>query len=161
MDEHASHTWTPTTAQAVMQEPGTYLRCPDRAGRAVEGRLIRGRPISVDGVALGVQLALRTPDGRMDLTVAPGCEVTALRPTLSDPGIQLAAVDELVVVLGDLEAVGCDEVRGYQTPAMRRVTEALVSIRAGEPGAVDRLTGATLPAGGGRWATDVRGEEAS
>jgi hypothetical protein len=64
-------------------------------------------------------------------------------------------------VLGDLEAVGCDEVRGYQTPAMRRVTEALVSIRAGEPGAVDRLTGATLPAGGGRWATDVRGEEAS
>lgn len=139
MDEH-THTWTATTAQAVMATPGTLLRCPDRSGRLVEGRLIRGRPITVDGIPLGVQLALRTADGRTDLTVAPTCPVAALRPMLAEPAAQLAAVDELVTVLGDLELVGCDEVRGYQTPAMRRVTDALVSIRAGEPGAVGRLT---------------------
>jgi hypothetical protein len=146
--------WTPSTVADVMDRPGVYVRLPARhQGERIEGSVIGRRVIAAsrDGVATGaaIQLALRTMMGRTEVTVRGDDPVEALlgrsevemRPgperapaqlasALANQA-QLAELDSLVARLQDLEIAGSDEVRGYQTPAMRQVVGALVRLREG------------------------------
>jgi hypothetical protein len=128
--------WTPSTAGEVMTTPGVYLRVA-HPETPTEGTLIRGRRIDAGGRAAAVQLAVRTLSGRTELVVVPDFPVHILTPT--GGGGQLAEVDALVAVLQDLQLVGADHVRGFQSPAMAAVVDALVAIREGHTGVAARL----------------------
>jgi hypothetical protein len=130
--------WTPSTAAEVMTTPGVYLRVA-HPETPTEGTLIRGRRIDAGGRAAAVQLAVRTLSGRTELVVVPDFPVHVLTPTESGGGGQLDEVDALVAVLQDLQLVGSDHVRGFQSPAMARVVDALVAIREGHTGVAARL----------------------
>jgi hypothetical protein len=48
---------------------------------------------------------------------------------------------EGITSLWDLEAVGSDVVRGYQSPAVRQIVQALEEIRRGRTGVAARILG--------------------
>jgi hypothetical protein len=149
-----SEVWAPRTVAEVADRPGTYVRLPARhRGQPIEGAVIRGRTIaaSVNGEqrGTGVQLALRTGMGRTEVTLRGDDTLQAL-VTREEAGLrpesakvdgrleaqlagaaQLQELDSLVARLQDLEIAGSDDVRGYQTPAMRQVIGALVRLREG------------------------------
>lgn len=129
--------WQPSTAGEVMTTPGVYLRVA-HPETPTEGTLIRGRHINAGGRAAAVQLAVRTVTGRTELVVLPDFPVHVLTATDGGGG-QLDEVDALVAVLQDLQLVGSDGVRGFQSPAMAAVVDALVAIREGQPGVAARL----------------------
>jgi hypothetical protein len=97
---------------------------------------------------------LRTPDGRLEVTLRADDPVqalvspaetrrTALRTagTLNVQDTELHEVDDLITSLWDLEAVGSDVVRGYQSPAVRQIVQALEEIRRGRTGVAARILG--------------------
>jgi hypothetical protein len=158
-DPQPDTAWAPLTVGEVMNSPGAHIRLPALSGgRRLEGTVIRGRRIqaTVNGTPTGtaVQLALRTPDGRLEVTLRADDPVqalvspaetrrTALRTagTLNVQDTELHEVDDLITSLWDLEAVGSDVVRGYQSPAVRQIVQALEEIRRGRTGVAARILG--------------------
>jgi hypothetical protein len=155
----ADPVWAPTTVGEIMNSPGAHIRLAAlHGGQRIEGTVIRGRHIQTAGrgtpTGSAVQLALRTPDGRTEVTLRTTDPVhalvspaeqrrTAIRAagTLSVQDSELHEVDDLITSLWDLEAVGSDVVRGYQTPAVRQIVEALEEIRRGRTGVAARILG--------------------
>jgi hypothetical protein len=158
-DPQPDTAWAPLTVGEVMDCVGAHIRLPALAGgRRIEGTVIRGRRITAttNGTPTGtaVQLALRTPDGRLEVTLRADDPVhalvspaetrrTALRTagTLNVQDTELHEVDDLITSLWDLEAVGSDVVRGYQSPAVRQIVQALEEIRRGRTGVAARILG--------------------
>jgi hypothetical protein len=158
-DPQPDTAWAPLTVGEVMDCVGAHIRLPALSGgRRIEGSVIRGRRIqaTVNGTPTGsaVQLALRTPDGRLEVTLRADDPVhalvspaetrrTALRTagTLNVQDTELHEVDDLITSLWDLEAVGSDVVRGYQSPAVRQIVQALEEIRRGRTGVAARILG--------------------
>jgi hypothetical protein len=153
MGEGDGEVWTGVTVADVADRPGVYVRLPARnRGEQIQGHVIRGRRINatVNGASTGggVQLALRTPIGRTEVTLRADDPLEALLPhpeamplaervagqlaAQLDALGQLQHVDALIERLDQLTILGDGpSARGFQTPAVLQIADVLKLIRAG------------------------------
>jgi hypothetical protein len=92
----------------------------------------------MDCVGAHIRLAALAGGRRIEGTVIRGRRITG---TLNVQDTELHEVDDLITSLWDLEAVGSDVVRGYQSPAVRQIVQALEEIRRGRTGVAARILG--------------------
>jgi hypothetical protein len=158
-DPQPDTAWAPLTVGEVMNSPGAHIRLPALSGgRRIEGTVIRGRRIQATSQrhphrhrrtvgfahprrAVGGHPPRRRP--RPGPRLPAETRRTALRTagTLNVQDTELHEVDDLITSLWDLEAVGSDVVRGYQSPAVRQIVQALEEIRRGRTGVAARILG--------------------
>jgi hypothetical protein len=144
MGEGDGEVWTGVTVADVADRPGVYVRLPARnRGEQIQGHVIRGRRINatVNGASTGggVQLALRTPIGRTEVTLRADDPLEALAERVAgqlaaqlDALGQLQHVDALIERLDQLTILGDGpSARGFQTPAVLQIADVLKLIRAG------------------------------